>query len=801
MFVRRSPALAFASLLFVLSAPRSFAAWPTSALTPVPVCVAPGSQDALAAVPDGSGGAFVAWLDPRGGGVSDIYLNRIADGAVFPGWPANGIAVESTPVAVSAPVLVPGTQGDVWVVWSDARTGNDDVWATRVLGDGTIAPGFPTSGVALTALNRAELAPSACPDGAGGVYVTWLLEYTPGSDYDVYATHLNADGTFATGFGVGGVPINAGLGIQGFPIVAEDGAGSAVVAYIERNGEPNPAVWAQKLGPNGERPWGSPTAGVRVSYLTNAQANPRVVPDGRGGALIAYEVTVGTDVTLSVSGLDAAGTLRSSGSTSTPGHWILRSFVADGVGGAWIEAAKFGTPVTHQLYHFDPSGQILARAGVTIVSSNPDQFVGLATDTDGTAFAVWSSQATNAMVGQHYGTDLSALWSAPVTCGTGPGWMQDAVAVSDGRGGVIAVWRDNRNGNLDLYAARLDAFGALGDAAPRITGVADVPNDQGGFVNVTWAASYKDVRPTFPIVRYSIWRRVPTGLAAKRAAAGVRVLAAGEPRPDGVGSVLRVQHAMTTDVYWEYVSTTPARGYAGYAAVVATTGDSLPGANPRTWFQVEAETANGIPFWDSAPDSGYSVDNLPPLAPAPFTGTYSAGASTLAWGANVEADLRGYRLYRGSSPSFVPSPANRVVEPASTAYVDPAGAPYWYKVSAVDVHGNESSVATVLPSFTTGADDAMLPRELSLAAPQPNPAPGATTLRFALPRAGAVSLAVFDPNGRRVRTLAEGERPAGEQSVRWDGRGESGDRVGAGLYFVRLQSDGRVLQRRVALLP
>ncbi len=64
-----------------------------------------------------------------------------------------------------------------------------------------------------------------------------------------------------------------------------------------------------------------------------------------------------------------------------------------------------------------------------------------------------------------------------------------------------------------------------------------------------------------------------------------------------------------------------------------------------------------------------------------------------------------------------------------------------------------------------------------------------------------MSLAVYDASGRRVRTLAAGEWPAGEQSVRWDGRDESGDRVGAGLYFVRLQAGGRVLQRRIALLP
>lgn len=89
---------------------------------------------------------------------------------------------------------------------------------------------------------------------------------------------------------------------------------------------------------------------------------------------------------------------------------------------------------------------------------------------------------------------------------------------------------------------------------------------------------------------------------------------------------------------------------------------------------------------------------------------------------------------------------------------------------------------------------------LRLSAPTPNPARHVATLRFALPRPGRVSLAVFDPSGRRVRQLAEGDTEAGPHAVVWDGRDDAGSRVGSGLYFVRLATGEGVLTQRLVWL-
>jgi hypothetical protein len=88
---------------------------------------------------------------------------------------------------------------------------------------------------------------------------------------------------------------------------------------------------------------------------------------------------------------------------------------------------------------------------------------------------------------------------------------------------------------------------------------------------------------------------------------------------------------------------------------------------------------------------------------------------------------------------------------------------------------------------------------LELSAPSPNPAVNGTRLRYSLPFASRVRLVVLDVAGRQVAVLARQLEGPGAHSAAWDGRDGSGNRVSAGLYFVRLEAAGQVLSQRIAL--
>jgi flagellar hook assembly protein FlgD len=57
-------------------------------------------------------------------------------------------------------------------------------------------------------------------------------------------------------------------------------------------------------------------------------------------------------------------------------------------------------------------------------------------------------------------------------------------------------------------------------------------------------------------------------------------------------------------------------------------------------------------------------------------------------------------------------------------------------------------------------------------------------------RTGRAHISILDPMGREIATVLSAQKPQGDQSVTWNGQSRDGRAVPAGLYFVRLESEG-----------
>lgn len=80
----------------------------------------------------------------------------------------------------------------------------------------------------------------------------------------------------------------------------------------------------------------------------------------------------------------------------------------------------------------------------------------------------------------------------------------------------------------------------------------------------------------------------------------------------------------------------------------------------------------------------------------------------------------------------------------------------------------------------------------------PNPFRTATTIRWRAPAAAAVTAAIYDVRGERVRTLLAGEsRRAGELTLAWDGRDDRGQTVAPGLYLARVEAGSATQTARI----
>jgi len=110
----------------------------------------------------------------------------------------------------------------------------------------------------------------------------------------------------------------------------------------------------------------------------------------------------------------------------------------------------------------------------------------------------------------------------------------------------------------------------------------------------------------------------------------------------------------------------------------------------------------------------------------------------------------------------------------------------------------EYAVAIYDSASVTGVGDPPGAGRSMFRAAMPNPFQARTTLAYELARPGRVTLRIYDAGGRLVRTLVAGAvQDPGQHSLEWDGRNDTGNATAAGLYFSRLEVDGRSDVRRV----
>jgi hypothetical protein len=184
----------------------------------------------------------------------------------------------------------------------------------------------------------------------------------------------------------------------------------------------------------------------------------------------------------------------------------------------------------------------------------------------------------------------------------------------------------------------------------------------------------------------------------------------------------------------------------------------------------------------------HGVSNWPPV--------YYSGRGDLFYGQYYQGYLRRLHFDGAAWGPAAPVPGQPNTTDWATGLlnsvdfqVGPDGSLWWmaqFDESYDPVSGSLHRIVHV--GLPTAVGDAPVESRVLRATPNPSRTP--VELTFATAVRGRARLALYDLAGRRVRSLFEGELPAGESRVRWDGAGDQGAAVGAGVYFARLEREG-----------
>lgn len=82
----------------------------------------------------------------------------------------------------------------------------------------------------------------------------------------------------------------------------------------------------------------------------------------------------------------------------------------------------------------------------------------------------------------------------------------------------------------------------------------------------------------------------------------------------------------------------------------------------------------------------------------------------------------------------------------------------------------------------------------------PNPFNQNTTISYQIPKAGLVSLDIYNNLGQKIKSLINSNQMAGEFTTEWDGCDNFSNKVATGTYFFKLSIDGEVKTNKMLLV-
>lgn len=227
-----------------------------------------------------------------------------------------------------------------------------------------------------------------------------------------------------------------------------------------------------------------------------------------------------------------------------------------------------------------------------------------------------------------------------------------------------------------------------------------------------------------------------------------------------------------------------------------------------SFYQINTDSASQAPLAiaDLAAGSGESNGEIDLSWTAPFDdgpeGAVAYYLIQLCADPFGETDTAGIVIY--PTP---PTPATYGTRQRFTLSSLAWGEMYYVAMRSVDAEGNVSAMSNLDSAIATFSiiadvddDQDGLPDDYSLGQNYPNPFNPTTTIAYALPESGDVTLQVFNINGQVVSTLIDESQPAGYHQIEWDGHASNGAPAATGVYFYRLTTNDFVESKKMMLL-
>ncbi|MCX6151458.1 MAG: T9SS type A sorting domain-containing protein [Ignavibacteriales bacterium] len=376
------------------------------------------------------------------------------------------------------PCICSDGSGGVIIVWFDERntsTTGRDIYAQRIDASGVVK--WALNGIAVCTATGVQTQAAVVSDGSGGAIVTWV-DFRRGSYTDIYAQRIDANGIIKWTAG-GNIVFVGDIGSHWSPVITTDGNHGAIITWYDSRDESSTNnIYAQRIDGAGVPQWLTlgVNVGIQICGASRDQIYPKITSDGYGGAIICWE-----DYRSGTKHDVYAQRINSTGSTlwTTDGVAVCNDadgfnerhpqLISDGSGGAFFtwENSSYVSYVSVSATHFDGSGAVVTGwpKGISVSMIQDLCLPKIASDGSGGVFVTWFQGESNNDI---YAQRINGSGTFPSGWSTGGNVVCNALVhqnnpeiISDGIGGAIISWLDQRGSDQDIYAQRMDAGGSV----------------------------------------------------------------------------------------------------------------------------------------------------------------------------------------------------------------------------------------------------------------------------------------------------------------------------------------------------
>ena len=399
--------------------------------------------------PGDNGTAIFVWSDTRYG-ARNVFAQKIDASGNFL-WGNEGAEVTNLSGRQEDPVAITDGSGGAFIAWVEYRFDEEgDVYIQHVDANGNIL--MDEEGEALARVDGRHLTINMCTDSSGGVFVTWQDKRNLLDD-DIYGTHVSADHDIVSpGTGVAIIEMN---GAQGAKSLEYTGSGQATLLWSDTRSGAGNDIYGQKINMDMTKVFADD--GLPIAVTSELETKPRTTYMSNDTSFVVWQSgTESSDIYfnfLTSDGLVFSDPqVVSTFSSNKKGPRVKRNGVGD-VFVQWTDYRANATDGNHYFQKIIGGGtRAWDESGVQLDSYGDDHHARFVGDAYGGSHIFWErgTYPDVDIMYQQIQSDGNLVMTDAMVISDADGYQSMPIAVSDGAYGAYVIFADQENGSIDL---------------------------------------------------------------------------------------------------------------------------------------------------------------------------------------------------------------------------------------------------------------------------------------------------------------------------------------------------------------